>query len=218
MPVPAETASTLTPKQAERRARIEQAAYEVLREAGYNSASLLAIAKRASVSNETLYKWYGNKQGLFRTLVESNAREARQMLEAALAAGEGDLLETLAAFGPVLLALVTGDRAISLNRAAAGDVSDTGTLGRSIAEAGRETIRPLLCELLTRACEAGLVSCADPAQAADTYFHLLIGDLQIRRVIGAVGELEEEEIERRSQRAHQTFLMLYSPDQGGVGK
>jgi AcrR family transcriptional regulator len=208
---------TETPKQAERRMRIEQAAYEVLGEVGYNSASLLAIAKRASASNETLYKWYGNKQGLFRALVESNARDAEQMLEAALAA-DGDLFDALAALGPVLLTLVTGERAIMLNRAAAGDVSDTGTLGRSIAESGRETIRPLLRDLLDRAHKEGLIACDDPAQAAETYFHLLIGDLQIRRVIGVMAKPSGEEIDQRSRNALELFLKLYAPHQGRTGK
>lgn len=52
-----------TPKQIARRERIEETAYAVLKESGYKAASLLAIARRASVSNETLYNWYGNKQG-----------------------------------------------------------------------------------------------------------------------------------------------------------
>jgi len=203
-----------TPKQAERRARIEKAAYEVLQEVGYNSASLLVIAKRASASNETLYKWYGNKQGLFRALVESNAKQAATLLEDALA-GDGKPLETLAQLGPVLLSLVTGERAVVLNRAAAGDVSDTGTLGRSIAEAGRDTIAPLLRNLLLRARKAGEIDFDTPEDAVETYFHLLIGDLQIRRVIGALDALTESEIQSRSDRAYRKFLALYGP--GGAG-
>ena len=206
-----------TPTQAKRRQRIEQAAYELLGEVGYNSASLLAIAKRASASNETLYKWYGNKQGLFRALVESNAREAEQMLETALAE-ESDPLDTLTALGPVLLTLVTGERAIMLNRAAAGDVSDTGTLGRSIAEAGRNTIRPLLCDLLDRAHKAGLIVCDEPIQATETYFQLLIGDLQIRRVIGVMAEPSKEEIDQRARNAFDLFLKLYASKEGGTDK
>ncbi|WP_157017175.1 TetR/AcrR family transcriptional regulator [Mesorhizobium xinjiangense] len=201
----------MTPKQAARRARIEQAAYEVLSEAGYNSASLLTIAKRASASNETLYKWYGNKQALFRSLVEANASEAKVLLEQAL--GEGsDPLEALARLGPALLALVTGGRAVALNRAAAGDASDTGTLGKAIADAGRETIAPLLSALLGRAQQEGLIACRDPAEAAETYFHLLIGDLQIRRVIGVIDELPQQEIERRAQRAFHLFRKLHVPE------
>lgn len=211
-------ADALTPKQAARRARIEEAAYAVLGEVGYNSASLLAIAKRASASNETLYKWYGNKQGLFRSLVQANARDAERILRTSLE-DRSEPLAALAALGPVLLALVTGERAVMLNRAAAGDVSDTGTLGRSIAEAGRGTIAPLLRDLLERACAAGAIACDDTREAAETYVHLLIGDLQIRRVIGTIGELSEDEIERRSRNALRSFLVLYAPEgcSGAVG-
>lgn len=203
-----------TPKQAERRFRIEQAAYAVLEEAGYNSASLLTIAKRASASNETLYNWYGNKQGLFRSLVEGNARNASEILETALTGADNRPLETLRALGPVLLSLVTSERAVVLNRAAAGDVSDTGTLGQSIAEAGRETIAPLLARLLARAAQDGLIVCDDPAEAVETYFHLLIGDLQIRRVIGVADAPTAPEIDRRAARAFHLFKKLYARESG----
>jgi len=213
VPAMATPPAAMTPRQAERRARIEDAAYSVLADVGYNSASLLAIARRASASNETLYKWYGNKQGLFRALVASNARDAAEILRTALDEGHAPL-ETLARLGPVLLRLVTGERAIVLNRAAAGDVSDTGTLGRAIAEAGRGTVRPLLVDLLSRAQQKGLIACEDPQDAAETYFHLLIGDLQIRRVIGAIGELPADEIERRASRAFALFARLYATAEG----
>lgn len=199
-----------TPKQIARRERIEEAAYAVLRESGYKAASLLAIARRASVSNETLYNWYGNKQGLFRSLIEANAREARELLEGALRGGS-DPLGTLAALGPVLLSLVTGDRAIVLNRAAAGDIGDTKTLGPAIAQFGRDTIAPLLRDLLQAASRSGHIVCNDPADAADIYFRLLIGDLQIRRVIGALDELSPSEIERRAREATALFVQVHAP-------
>lgn len=204
-----------TPKHIARRERIEEAAYVMLKEAGYKAASLLAIAQRASVSNETLYNWYGNKQALFRSLIEANAREARELLEGALQTGS-DPLDTLAALGPILLSLVTGEKAIVLNRAAAGDISDTKTLGPAIAQFGRDTITPLLRDLLQAASRSGLIICDDPASAADIYFRLLIGDLQVRRVIGAMDELPPLEIERRAGEAIALFRQLHEPA-GGVG-
>lgn len=199
-----------TEKQTARRERVQDAAYAVLQEVGYKGASMLAIARRASASNETLYKWYGSKQALFRSLVEANAREARELLEGALRQGSSPI-ETLSALGPVILSLVTGEKAVVLNRAAASDVSDTGTLGRSIAEAGRDTIAPLLRDLLDRARRAGLIQCDDPATAVEVYLGLLIGDLQIRRVIGVLEEPSPKEIGRRSQRAFDLFLRLHAP-------
>lgn len=196
--------------QTDRREKIETAAYEVLEAVGYGPASMLAIAKAAKSSNETLYKWYGNKQGLFCALVEANARQSRQLLEDALQPGH-DPLAALRDLGPILLTMVTGERAIALNRAAASDVKDTATLGPAIAKAGRNTIAPLLGALITSAIAAGDLTAEDPAEAAEVYISLLIGDLQIRRVIGALPKLSSKAIAARAARAHAHFLRLYQP-------
>ena len=111
---------------------------------------MLAIAKRAGASNETLYRWYGGKHEVFRSLVEENARSAADILSR----GGGDTtspMETIERLGPDLLRLVTGERAIALNRAAVVDVADTGTLGRTIARAGKGTIVPMVAEVLAAA-------------------------------------------------------------------
>ena len=118
--------------QSARRAAIEAAAYELLSERGYKSTSMLAIARRANASNETLYRWYGNKQTLFASLVRANAHAVTEMLEASIDSGT-DALEVLATVGPILLKLVTSDRAVALNRAAAADVYESDTLGNIIA-------------------------------------------------------------------------------------
>ena len=52
-------------KKSLRQQQIEDAAYEVLEAKGYDGTSMLGIARQARASNETLYNWYGDKQGLF---------------------------------------------------------------------------------------------------------------------------------------------------------
>ncbi len=203
-----------SPRQAERRRAIEAAAYDVLAEVGYRSASLLAIAKRAHASNETLYQWYGSKQALFRSLVADNAAEVRELL-LGLSAGEGGALAVLEALGPLLLGLVSSDRAIRLNRAAAADVDDGGTLGAAVAQAGREAVLPLLSELLQRLVAEGQIAVVDEGElqaAAETYVALLLGDWQIRRVIGVMAEPTPAQVRARAAQALQQFLTLY-----GVG-
>ncbi len=197
------------PRREARRQAIEDAAYAVLAEEGYKAASMLAIARRAKASNETLYRWYGNKQGLFRALVERNAETARDMLDAALA-GDGAPLVALEALGPVLLRLVTSERAVALNRAAAGDVHDTGTLGAALAAGGRDALKPRIATLLARACETDVLRLADPDEAAELYISLLIGDVQIRRATGALKSLSERDITLRSERAMRLLRQLYA--------
>jgi len=195
---------------AKRHEQIMQAAYEVLAEKGYGATSMLTVAKRAAASNETLYKWYGNKQGLFGALVEENAHEAAVLLRDSLESGRNPA-DTLARVGPPLLRLVTGDKAIALNRAAAGDATDTGSLGRTIARSGRETITPLLTQLFEQARAAGLMNFDEAATVTEIYVGLLIGDLQIRRVIGVQPPLKAEEIKQRAERAQRLIMQIFEP-------
>ncbi|WP_424993160.1 TetR/AcrR family transcriptional regulator [Oceaniradius stylonematis] len=184
-----------------RRTAIEDAAFALLIEKGYKATSMLEVARRAGASNETLYKWYGNKQGLFAALVKANARDVAELLRTRLDGADADPLETLATVGPLLLDLVTGERAIALNRAAVGDVHDTATLGPALAESGREAVVPLIAELLGRARDMGLLAFDDAGEVAETYVALLIGDLQIRRATGAIGPLPDDAIRTRAMRA-----------------
>lgn len=166
-----------------RQQQIETAAYALLEDKGYAGTSMIAIARKARASNETLYNWYGDKHGLFKALVARNAAEVKALLEAELAA-KIDPIATLALLGPKLLSLLLGDRAIALNRAAAADPS--GELGDAISLAGRETVLPLIMEVLDRARQTGQLAFDQPHEAAALYMNLLVGDLQIRRVIGRV--------------------------------
>ncbi|WP_420408883.1 TetR/AcrR family transcriptional regulator [Hoeflea sp.] len=193
---------------AARQAQIEQAAYQVLEEKGYAATSMLAIARRARASNETLYNWYGDKTGLFRALVIRNAGAVREMLEAAIA-DDAPPLATLEALGPGLLTLLTGSRAVQLNRAAAAD--PTGELGALIAEQGRETVAPLIGAVLERARAGGLVAYESTGEAVGLYLDLLVGDLQIRRVIGRAPAPDEAAISARARRALDRFLLLTRP-------
>lgn len=180
---------------ARRRQRIEDAAYELIEQKGFAGMSMLAIARKARASNETLYRWYGDKTGLFRAMVIRNAAEVRHLLESDLAADRPPL-ETIRALGPRLLGLLVSPRAIALNRAAAADAS--GALGQALTEAGRNQILPLITDVFSKADEAGLLGELNREEAVKIYFNLLVGDLQIRRAIGALPEMRAQDIVDRA--------------------
>lgn len=191
------------PKQNDRRIQIETAAYGLLSLKGYKATSMLEVAKRAKASNETLYKWYGNKQGLFLSMVERSVAASRELLVSSLE-GNQDLATILDTFGPQLLQMLTSQRTIVLNRAAAGDVHDTGMLGRTINEGGRDAILPILAQVFDRSEPQGMTG----YEAAELYLDILISDLQIRRVIGVLPMLSETEVKARSDRARDIILKL----------
>ena len=190
-----------------RKRQIENAVYQLLAEKGFSGTSMLAVAKQANCSNETLYNWYGDKLGLIRSMVTSNADTARQLLEKALAENRSPG-ETLRSLGPVLLNILLGEKAVALNRAAAAD--PTGELGKALSEAGRESILPLVVQLIGRLETLQDAKSKDPAKTAELYLSLLIGDLQIRRVIGRVPPLSDSEIKARSDSAVAHLFKLLS--------
>lgn len=173
-----------------REAQIAEAAYALLAEKGFQGLSMLAVAKRAKASNETLYRWYGDKLGLFRALIARNVAEVGEALEAA------DGLEEL---GRQLLGLLLSPRAVALNRAAAADASNT--LGAVLAQAGRGEVFPVLVARMSQEVAAGHLT-GEPVALAGLWVDLLVGDWQIRCATGAMAIPGPEARWERAARAY----------------
>ncbi len=187
-----------------REEEIARAAYDILAEKGLPGLSMLAVAKRAKASNETLYRWYGDKIGLFRALIARNAALVADRLDAGLDAGAPPRA-VLQQAGPLLLEMLLSPRAIALNRAAAADASDS--LGQVLAEAGRGAVFPRIVALFDRLVAEGLV--AGPAEAAAAlWVDLLVGDWQIRCATGAMARPDTAACAARASRAEDLLFRL----------
>ena len=192
----------------QRRLDIFEAAYRVIEEKGYKGTSMLAVAKKAGASNETMYSWFGNKQGLFAAMIEENARAASDVISGVFETGANPL-KTLEAFGATLLQLIGGDKAIALNRAAAADVSQGGKLGQLLAENGRNKVAPMISGTFAAAQKDGLIRQHDPDEIAEIYIALLLGDIQIRRVIGVTDAPDPDATLIHSQRVNEIIVELF---------
>lgn len=182
---------------------IEDAAYAVLAEKGFKGTSMLAVARAARASNETMYKWYGDKIGLFTAMITRNSETVSKELAKVRSAGQTGW-PALEAAGRALLTMVTGDRAIALNRAAAADV--TGALGAALSKGGRDKVAPLVSSLIKEVFPAA----DDIGERTEAFLSLLIGDLQIRRAIGTLPALTEAEVMARVNRAMTLFERIYA--------
>ncbi|WP_319532821.1 TetR/AcrR family transcriptional regulator [uncultured Cohaesibacter sp.] len=192
-----------------RRKEIEAAAFELLSEKGYRSTSMLQIAKRANASNQTLYAWYGNKQTLFKAIIERNGETVREHLEAALA-DSSNPLEALEKLGPLLLRYSCGEKAIIISRAAVQDATETGMLGQTVEDVARGTVMPLLGALMERLERNGDFQLDTGAHdAAEIYVSLLFGELQIRLARGNLEPLNENSMNARASRAFALTCRLF---------
>lgn len=195
-------------KRATRMREIEAVAYQLIAEQGFEGTSMLAVAKASKASNETLYRWYGDKKGLFLSMVQANTLDVRARLEAALQEG-ADPVEGLRQIAPVLLEMLLGEKAIALNRAAASD--PTGQLGQALATGGREQVFPLLQQLLSAAIRQGTLQQPKSGEIGTLFMHLLVGDLQVRRVIGTMPEPSSQTVARQAACAMDQLEVLCAP-------
>jgi AcrR family transcriptional regulator len=193
----------------DREEAITAAAYRLLESRGFAGTTMQAIAREAQASMETLYRWYGDKTGLFRALIDRNTALVADALQAA-AAERLSALTRLGRIGPVLLDMLLGPRAVALNRAAASDAS--GQLGLALASGGRDTLLPLLIDTMELARQEGSLCGAPADDLADLWLSLLIGDLQVRRVTGALAPLPAETLARRSEMALTRLLRLHGTE------
>lgn len=187
-----------------RETQIIAAAYRVLESAGPSGLSMQAVAREAKASLETLYRWYGDKTGLYAALVAANAAEAEEALTRAnetQATPEAALI----ALGAQLYDMVTGERAVALNRAAAADA--TGTLGEALTREGRGRVVPLVGRAVAR-----LDLPLPTSEAAPLFIDLLLGDMQIRRATGVMSLPDPGTGQKRAVRAVAVLRQI-----GGTG-
>jgi len=177
---------------------------------GREALTMSAVARRASCSKETLYKWFGDRDGLLTATVQWQASKVRagnwdrQKLDAS------SLEESLGAFWANWLSVIASRTSIALNRVA---VSHAGTaksnLGAIVLANGRFAIGERLKPLLEAGREAGLLAFDDSEEAFRTYFGLVGRDLQIRLLLGDRIDLTEAERRREAAHATKQFFALY---------
>ncbi|WP_198389338.1 TetR/AcrR family transcriptional regulator [Roseovarius faecimaris] len=189
-------------EQEDRRREILSHGLSVLIEKGWRGASMIAIARKASASKETLYNWFGDKAGFFGALIRANATALDKALPEDFASMP--LEEGLHAFGRELLTLVCGDASVAINRAAIADAGGDATLGKTLIGEGKAKSLPKLAAWLSRHMELD-----NPTEAAERFVVLVKGEAQLERLLGVANPPSEKEITAQVDRAVRDFLMLY---------
>lgn len=172
--------------------------------------TMSAVARRASCSKETLYKWFGDRDGLLTATVQWQAARVRadnydrQTLDAAT------LRKSLRDFAENWLSVISSQTSIALNRVAIGHAaSGKSNLGGIVLANGRFAIGERLKPMLEAGREAGLLDFDDAETAFRTFFGLIGRDVQIRLLLGDALRLSRVEIERDAARAVDQFLALH---------
>ncbi|MGY6249037.1 TetR/AcrR family transcriptional regulator C-terminal domain-containing protein [Bosea thiooxidans] len=181
--------------------------------------TMTAVARRASCSKETLYKWFGDRDGLLTATVQWQASKVRagnfdrQKLDA------GALRESLKRFATNWLEVISSPTSIALNRVGVSQAAARdGNLGSIVLANGRFAIGKRMMPVLEAGREAGLLDFDDTETAFRTFFGLVGRDIQIRLLLGDPLTLGKAEIARDAERATDQFLTLYGTAKNDPGR
>ena len=193
-----------------RQEQVLDAVLELLAEGG-DAVTMSAVAQKASCSKESLYKWFGDRDGLLTATVRWQASR--------VAAGTFDtthldasaLQTSLEAFAVTWLKVISSRTSIALNRVAiAHAASAKSNLGQIVLANGRFAIGERLKPLLEAARAANLIVFEDTETVFRTFFGLVGRDVQIRLLLGDDLTLSARDIARDAQRATKQFMQLYA--------
>jgi AcrR family transcriptional regulator len=181
---------------------------------GRDALTMSAVAERASCSKETLYKWFGDREGLLTATVRWQASKVRAGYYDSAHLDAAALQASLEAFALNWLKVISSRTSVALNRVAIGHAgSGKSNLGGIVLANGRFAIGERLKPLLEAGREAGLIAFGDAETAFRTFFGLVGRDVQIRLLLGDTLPMSAAQIARDAKRATQQFLALY-----GAGK
>ncbi len=200
---------SLSVRQSARRLQILRATMRLLRQhgAGITTAQ---IAAEASCSKETLYSWFGDRDGILLALAREQARGMFLAMADRFESVEGDLPARLRSVATLLLDIMTGDAAIAVNRVAmAHACSDDSTLGRAVMSDWNSQVVEPFVRLLREGNEAGELAIGDFDEAFNGFIGLLVGDRQRRLLLGDDVRPQPAEMSAIASRAVDQFFALY---------
>ena len=208
-----EQPDALTPRQE----AVLDAVLELMTEEGGNF-SMTAVARRANCSKETLYKWFGDRDGMLTETVRWQASRVRagnydrQRLDA------NALRESLESFAANWLSVISSRTSIALNRVAVGQASPKEkNLGQIVLANGRFAIGERIKPLLEAGRAAGLLEFDDTEETFRTFFGLVGRDVQIRLLLGDRPDMSKPVIAADAVRATTQFLTLFGTAGTGPG-
>lgn len=192
----------------ERRQAILDAADEIFLEAGFQAASMAAIAARVGGSKGTLYNYFPSKEDLFLACVSRHCEALRQQMTSLLAEG-GDLHETLTRVGRRFAEVISSDRFVRRMRLIIAESERAPALSRAFYETGPARGAEVLAGYFEQQIARGGLQQVDALGAAHQFLVLCTARYWKARLLNVVGEPTKAEIAEDVDRATRMFIAGY---------
>jgi TetR/AcrR family transcriptional repressor of mexJK operon len=200
------------PRSARKRRAILEAATAAFLQNGYRGTSMDEVAAVASVSKQTVYKHFADKERLFTEIVTSTVDEVADPVqnEVLQLPESGDLEEDLRDLARRQVAAVMQPRLLQLRRLVISEAGRFPELGRTFYDRGPGRTIDALATVFEGLAERGRLELDDPRLAA-THFNWLImsAPLNEAMLLGRDEAPARAELDRYADTGVRTFLAAY---------
>jgi TetR/AcrR family transcriptional repressor of mexJK operon len=203
--------ATSSSRGAGKRAAILESAQQVFFANGFVGTSVDEVAAKASVSKQTVYKHFTNKEALFREVV-MNVVRARDVGVTAemLSAGEGSFEEQLRSFARFFLKGVMQPDVLRLRRLVIGEVGRFPQLGEAFHELGPKRAADQMALALRELSAQHGFFLQDPYMAAQHLLCLILSiPLDQAMLLGDEHGFTEAALDRYADEGVGVFLRAY---------
>jgi AcrR family transcriptional regulator len=193
------------------RDRVLAAAFDLFREHGFSSTSMLDIVTRARVSKRDLYALFKKKHAVLAACIGERTQQMRLPLDPAVPMPQtrSALAALLVELGVSILKTVCHPEVLTVFRLAIAESDRAPEIARALDNSGRGANLKALTELIEKAQALGLVVAGDPNVLAGRYFATLLADLQIRLLLRVRQTPTKREIDARARTATETLTALH---------
>ncbi|MBF5096215.1 TetR/AcrR family transcriptional regulator [Azospirillum sp. INR13] len=198
--------ATCGPRGLARRQAILAAARRLFIEKGFEKTTLSDIIAVAGGSRATLYEHFGDKEGLFRAIME----EDNAMILSGLAPAQADDRVTpeagLTAFALHLVKALLNEETTGTVRILISEGDRVPDIAEAFFRIGPENAIRRLAEYLQRLSNNGTLQIEDPAVAAQAFLGMVTGNLLVRRLILPQSAPAIPDLDRYVRQAVRLFL------------
>jgi AcrR family transcriptional regulator len=195
------------------KARILDAALEAFLSDGYAGTSTDQVAAGASASKQTVYKYFGDKPGLFRALAHDITGRVTDAFDEMSIDDFADGEDAVRHIAHYLVGSVLNDRVLRIRRLVIAEAARFPEIGQAYYEGAFLRVLSSVAGVLRSAADRGWlrIDC-DPKLAADHLAGLLLW-LPVNRVMmtGRPDSVSPGEIDAIVEHAVRVFLAAYGP-------
>lgn len=199
------TTKATTQRGRDRAERIIAAASEVFLEQGYGAATMSEIGRRAGGSMQTLYRLFGNKEGLFRAIMDAKGAKVYGQMEDARIF-EKPPEQALYELGVRLNEVILNPVSLATHRIVMLEGPHHPELQKIFYENGPGRSRRVLSAYFEAECQSGRLSLEDVDAAAGQFLEMVKGACFLPAILGQIDDCANIDIPGTVRQAVDVFL------------